>query len=177
MLCCAYSLNDVWLFVTPWTVDPQSPLFMEFSRQEYWSGLPFSSPGDLPNPRIEPGCPALQPDSLPSEPTGKPRYSNGLCQKFTANSPVESSLMCQGPGFLSLYLTPWDWCWALVHAQWVSFLRLVGLTCLEKHQGSHCIHLLYFMLNIVEIYSFTQEPFIESLLGFCYCPRIWGIQR
>ena len=45
---------------------------MGFSRQEYWSGLPFPSPGDLPNPGIEPGSPALQVDSYPSEPAGKP---------------------------------------------------------------------------------------------------------
>ena len=45
---------------------------MEFSRQEYWSGLPFPSLGDLPNPGIEPGSPALQADALPSEPPGKP---------------------------------------------------------------------------------------------------------
>ena len=45
---------------------------MGFPRQEYWSGLPFPSPGDLPNPGIEPGSPALQTDSLPSEPPGKP---------------------------------------------------------------------------------------------------------
>ena len=44
---------------------------MEFSRQEYWSGLPFPSPGDLPNPEIEPGSPALQADALSSEPPGK----------------------------------------------------------------------------------------------------------
>ena len=49
----------------------QAPLPMEFSRQEYWSGLPYPSPGDLPNPRIEPRCPALQVDSLQSEPPGK----------------------------------------------------------------------------------------------------------
>ena len=47
---------------------------MEFSREEYWSGLPFPSPGDLPNPGIEPGFPALQADALPSEPPGKPLY-------------------------------------------------------------------------------------------------------
>ena len=46
---------------------------MEFSRQEYWSGLPFPPPGDLPNPGIEPGSPALQADALPSEPPGKPK--------------------------------------------------------------------------------------------------------
>ena len=51
---------------------PQAPLFMEFSRQEYWSGLPFPSPGDLPDPGIKPRSPALQEDSLPSAPAGKP---------------------------------------------------------------------------------------------------------
>ena len=58
--------------VTPWTVACQAPLSMGFSRQEYWSGLPFLSPGDLPDPGIEPGFPALQANSLPSEPPGKP---------------------------------------------------------------------------------------------------------
>ena len=62
--------------MTPWTVACQAPLFMEFPRQEYWSGLPFSTPGDLPDPGIEPVSlvsPALQVDSLPDEPPGKPR--------------------------------------------------------------------------------------------------------
>ena len=53
--------------VTPWTVAFQTPLSMGFSRQEYWSGLPFPSPGDLPNPGIEPRSPALQAVSLPTE--------------------------------------------------------------------------------------------------------------
>ena len=61
--------------LTPWPVAQQAPLSIEFSRQEYWSGLPFPSPGDLPYPGIEPGSPALQPDSLPSEPPGKPRIT------------------------------------------------------------------------------------------------------
>ena len=65
------SLSRVRLFVTPWTVAYQAPPSMEFSRQEYWSGLPFPSPGHLPNPRIEPGSLALQADALPSEPPGK----------------------------------------------------------------------------------------------------------
>ena len=60
--------------VTPWAVAYQGPLSMGFSRQEYWSGLPFPSPGDLPNPGIKPGSPALQADSLPSEP---PWFLNG----------------------------------------------------------------------------------------------------
>ena len=60
------SLSRVLLFATPWTVAYQAPPPMRFSRQEYWSGLPFPSP-DLPNPGIESTSPALQADSLPSE--------------------------------------------------------------------------------------------------------------
>ena len=65
------SLSRVRLFVTPWTVVYKAPLSMEFSRQEYWSVLPFPSPGGLPDPGIKPGSPALQADTLPSEPPGK----------------------------------------------------------------------------------------------------------
>ena len=53
------SLSCVRLFATPWTVAYQASQSMRFSRHEYWSGLPFPSPGDLPNPGIEPGSPAL----------------------------------------------------------------------------------------------------------------------
>ena len=67
------SLSHVRLFATRWTVAYQAPLSMGFSRQECWSGLPFPSPGDLPNPGIEPGSPALQAGALPSEPQGKLR--------------------------------------------------------------------------------------------------------
>ena len=56
---------------TPWTVPYQAPLSIGFSRQEYWSGLPFPSPGDNPDPGIEPGSPALQADALLSKPPGK----------------------------------------------------------------------------------------------------------
>ena len=65
-------LSRVRLFATPWTVAQQAPPSVEFSRQEYWSGLPFPSSGDLFDPGIEPGSPALQADTLPSEPPGKP---------------------------------------------------------------------------------------------------------
>ena len=60
--------------VSSWTVADQAPLSMGFSRQEYWSGLPFSPPGDLPDPGIEPWSPALWADALPSKPPGKPQY-------------------------------------------------------------------------------------------------------
>ena len=79
------SLSRVRLFATPWTVAYQAPPSVGFSRQEYWSGLPFPSPGDLPNPRIEPGSPTLQADALTSAPPGKPLHNNlkrlGLIQQ------------------------------------------------------------------------------------------------
>ena len=68
-------LSRVRLFATPWTVAYQAPLSMGFSRQEYWSGLPFPSPGDLPHPGVELESPALQADSLLSEPPGNPIYT------------------------------------------------------------------------------------------------------
>ena len=58
--------------MTPCTIASKASLTMGFSRQEYWSGLPFPSLGDLPNPESEPGSPALQADSLLSEPPRKP---------------------------------------------------------------------------------------------------------
>ena len=61
-----------------WTVAHQAPPSMGFSRQEYWSGLPFPSPGDLPHPGIEPRSPALQEDALTSAPPGKPKYFTSL---------------------------------------------------------------------------------------------------
>ena len=64
----------VQLFVTPWTIAHQAPPSIGFSRQEYWSGLPFPSPGDLPDPGIEPKSSTLQADALTSEPPGKPAY-------------------------------------------------------------------------------------------------------
>ena len=70
-------LSHVRLFATPWTVTYQAPSSMEFSRQEYCSGMPFPSPGDLPwTWGLNQGSPALQADALPSEPPGKPKEVN-----------------------------------------------------------------------------------------------------
>ena len=66
-------LSLVQLFATPWTVARQARLSMGFPRQEYWGGLPFPSPGDLPNPGIEPRSPALQTGSFATELQGKPQ--------------------------------------------------------------------------------------------------------
>ena len=68
---CCVSLSVVSDSVTPWTIACQAPLSMEFSRQGDWNVLPFPSPGNLPYPGIKPRSPALQADSLSSEPPGK----------------------------------------------------------------------------------------------------------
>ena len=83
----AQLLSRVQLFATPWTVTYQAPLSMGFSRYEYWNGLPFPSPGDLPNPWIESVSPSLQADALPSEPPGN-------------EGSLRSSRCCQPPQWL-----------------------------------------------------------------------------
>ena len=77
MCVCHSAASDS--FVIPWTVACQAPLSMGFPRQEYWSGLPLPSPGDLAHPEMEPRSPALQADSLPSEPPGKPKGKCRFC--------------------------------------------------------------------------------------------------
>ena len=111
------SLSRIRLFATPWT--HQAPPSMGFSRQEYWSGLPFPSPEDLPDPGIEPRSPTLQADSLSSEPTFLPVSFNMILPQFSLRatrhpvarcvcwelSPTEptfvhlSSLLLKGPGW------------------------------------------------------------------------------
>ena len=88
--------------MTPGIVSCQAPLSMEFSRQEYWSGLPFASPGELLDPGIESGSPKLQVDSLQSEPPGKPNKSIPLfkhqafektTQTVIKQTPLSSSIL------------------------------------------------------------------------------------
>ena len=90
------SLSCVWPFGTPWTVAHQAPLFVGFSRQEYWSGQPFPSPGDLPDTGIEPRSPTLQADSLPSEPPGAPEFPE----------PYSELAVCFAYGNVSFPVTP-----------------------------------------------------------------------
>ena len=80
-LCVLVAQSCLTVF-DPWTVAHQAPLYMEFSRQEYWSGLPCPSPGNLPNPGVEPRCPALQADSLLFELPGKPNSSLEQCNFY-----------------------------------------------------------------------------------------------
>ena len=108
-------LSRVQLFATPWTVAYQAPPSMGFSRQEYWSRLPFPSPRDLPTPGIEPQSPTLQADALPYEPLGKPKKEINknnvdptILQYWNSNS---LTIWCKQP-------TPWKrpWCWERLKA-------------------------------------------------------------
>ena len=81
--------SRVWLCATPWTAAYQAPLSMGFSRQEYWNGLPLPSPGHLPNPGIKPLSPALQANSLLSQPPGKPdTYTAAAAAKSLQSFPT-----------------------------------------------------------------------------------------
>ena len=106
-------LSRVQLFATPWTIDRQAPPSMEFSRPEYWSGLPFPSAGHLPNPGIEPRSPTLQADSLLFVPSRKPGHEFG----GTLFNPVYAKLLqshqtlcnpmdCSLPGFVYSWDSP-----------------------------------------------------------------------
>ena len=84
------SLSRVWLFATPCTIQS-----MEFSRPEYWSGYPFPSPGNLPNPGIEPRSPTLQADTLPAEPQGSSRILEWIAYPFSRGIfPAQESKWC-----------------------------------------------------------------------------------
>ena len=95
-------LGRVRLFATPWTVAYQAPLSMGFSRQGYWSRLPFPSLGDLPNPGIEPRSPSMQADTLPSEPP-----QEQACIKSKLSNifwKAEKCLYYSDPGMILLWL-------------------------------------------------------------------------
>ena len=113
---------------TPWTVALQAPLSMEFSRQEYWKGLPCPPPGDLPHPAIEPSSPTLQAHSLPAEPPGKPM-----------NTGVDSLSLLQG-----IFPTQ-ESNQGLLHCRWILYqLSYRGLFLVSMHfrqLGAVWIHL------------------------------------
>ena len=102
--CDMKLLSHAQLFATPWIVAYQAPPSIGFSRQEYWSGLPFPSPGDLPNPEIEPWSFTLQADTLPSKPPGKPISFLGWPNTAENSSYWHSRAPNLGPSCLSDYV-------------------------------------------------------------------------
>ena len=115
-VCCSVVSDS---FATPWTVAHQAPLNMESSRQEYWSGLPFPSPGSLPNPGIEPWSPELQEDSLPSEPT---REAEEAAKSYSNPEPGSRfcalSHHCRWKKGLSLFFTHHQSGDTVIHLDW-----------------------------------------------------------
>ena len=97
----------VWLFATLWTIGCQAPLSMGFSWQKYWSGSPCPSPGNLPNPRIEPSSPALQADSLPTEPPGNPIVTLSSFKFHHKSDPADSKSV--GSWYMVLYYFRVKW--------------------------------------------------------------------
>ena len=99
---CVCILSCVWLFVIPWTLALQAPLSMGFPRQEYWSGLPFPSPGDLPDPGIElasPLSPELAGDSSPL--SHWERLLESIINQFCKNDYMQTSIQKRNISFYS----------------------------------------------------------------------------
>ena len=117
--------------MTPCTVAPQAPLSMEFSKQEYWGGLPFPSPGDLHNPRIEPGSPTLQPDILPTEPPEKT---------------LQYLKLLENNGYISL-------CCTISSVQSLSSVQLLAIPWTAVHQASLSITNSQSLLKLMSIES------------------------
>ena len=136
-------LSHVWLFENSWTIAHQAPLSMVFSRQENWSVLPFPSPGNLPDPEIEPESPALQADSLPSEPQGKPKIEYNFHYFFTFYII-----------FLLFYISSKDFSKLKKKLRRMIFERYtthILLFCLEfvfKKQNSDCLLNIYHNMSI-----------------------------
>ena len=158
---------------------------MGFSGQEYWSGLPFPSPGDLPNPGIGLGSPALQADSLPSEPIGKPewrRVGGGPCihPAYIAPHPTSTSISAltlqisiaphESPSGASHRLT----CSHLLHQ-----LPLLYLPPINLFSHSHVLALAGLCLECLVSLSNSYSPFItqlkSSLLQEAFQASFWGI--
>ena len=117
-------ISPVQLFATPWTIQS-----MEFSRPEYWSGYPIPSPGHLPNPGVEPGSPALQADSLPAEPPGKPKDTRvgslSLLQGiFPTQELNQSVLHCRWILYQLSYQGSSTWALFLSGSLWDCFLNV-----------------------------------------------------
>ena len=137
--------SRIQLFVTPWTIQS-----MAFSMPEYWSGQPFPSPGDLPNPGIEPRSPTLQADSLPAETQGKPMNTG------------EGSLSLLQQTFPTQELN-----WGLLHCRWI----LYQLSYHGSHIGVQQIKNVNFKLNSKGtqpyIYMYPFSPKLPSHPGCC----------
>ena len=169
------SLSRVRLFATPWTVAYQAPPSMGFFRQEYWSGFPFPSPGDLPNPGVEPRFPALEANALTSEPPGKSfqyilndgyyyhymRLNHSMAPKITFLLIYSKNLLFQNPPFspVSRYL-PLYWnifvsiyiCYNTLYTLKTNFVGSISLLCYQSF-----LHASFYR-KLLERFVYTLDP-------------------
>ena len=152
--------------MTPWTVACQAPLSMGFSRQEFWSGLPLPSPGDLPDPGIEPGSPTLQADAFPSEPPGKPCLGETLPAGLASGGSELSEVGCAARLSHAPYRHLFPALLLLPHCPWGPFL-LSGSTVEQLPYFSHTS--FAWSSNFISRMSLTNDimmlesPILESL--------------
>ena len=152
-------LSRVQLLAAPWTLAYQAPLSIEFSRQEHWSGLPFPSPGDLPNPGIEPGSPTLRADTLPSEPPRNwPEYKP-VNKVYSCNL---SMYFYQSLNFTVFLMT------VSLLTIWINIVTELHSQFTELHSNSEWSQLL-----------FEHHKRAKSILQTCHvtCHHISQIQR
>ena len=140
------SFSRVRLFATPWTVTYQAPLPMGFFRQDYWSGLPFPSPGDLPSPGIEPRSPALQADALTSEPLGK---SFSLTDVVKTSDPLMNSF----PIFNTV-----------IYLFSLSFFTITSVGFSERKAAAFGIPPCYVRLHYTKEWLQCAIPFLSAVL-------------
>ena len=159
-------LSHVRLFATPWTVAYQASTSVGFSRQEYWSGLPFPSPGDLPDPGIEPRSPALEADTLTSEPPGKPSSQITLAQY---GSPRDSNTLLMISAGTSIPSTEYFWLKTNKPAN-----ERPEVSC--ELGGRSCWACSPNMENALAVYCIHTIPTLTGHSMSCGCcyPRHWG---
>ena len=152
------SVSCVWLFVTPWTVAHQAPLSMELSRKEYWSRLPFPSPGDLPDPRIKPWSPALQADHHLSHQDCQSALKTECFSCFLCSSLVGEPSPELGWG---LYLHLWSLfthlVWPLICLAVETFMNFTVGCCPRSPQWSYGIVCALNFLKSKNILNFKTD--------------------
>ena len=165
-------LSHVQLFATPWTVAHQAPLSMAFSRQEYWSGLPFPSPGDLPDPGIKLASLTLQVDSLPLRHLGSSQRDIKMIIHKLENKGSWGCLSCRDSGLqpvklsfstLSTASTIWTQGWKFVMLSAMCYLALLITLIGSLTPSSGCgltrvilaIHLTYSVWWLTSIFTLS----------------------
>ena len=178
------SLSRVWLFATPWTLAHQAALSMGFPRQEYWDGLPFPSPGDLPDPRIEPRSPALQADALPSEPPGKHFIHSRVCMSIPV-FPIHPTFLTPlvSTHLFSMSVSLFLLCKSvhLYHFSRVHINALIYDICFSLSDLLHSVWLSlgpFTFLQMAQFHSFlwlSNSPFYIFTTSSLYIPLLMDI--